>query len=93
MGNRELTDRALTDEMLAMFGTRRTTSLLGWCFLFGLANVRGVRDMRDVRIGGTTSRYKAVADMQRLADHLRAQGYRLDEEAPATAPGALVLST
>lgn len=83
MGNRELTDEALRDEMFAMFGTRRTTSLLGWCLLFSLAGVSGERAMRDAQVGGLTSRYRAVADLQRLAEALRAKGYRLDPEAPA----------
>lgn len=96
MGGRYLTDDALAREMIAAYGLRRATSLLGWCVLFSLAGVSGVHGMRKARIGSTGSRYKAVVQLQLLALHLRQAGYDLDAVEPdqgnAVVVGSLALA-
>lgn len=83
---RELTDKALTDEMLAFFGVKRTTSLLGWAFVFAAAGAKGAVACRAVRFGSLPARYKAVTDLIRFRDYLEAAGYELQTEIEVRTP-------
>jgi hypothetical protein len=83
---KQLSDAALTAEMVAMFGVTHTTTLIGWAtlaWMFGADDARSF--IERVPVGGISTRYKRLADLRALADSLRAKGYDLVEPDPVAA--------
>lgn len=75
MGTRELTDEALAREFQTLFGFRRAVVLMGWCALLVVYGVKDRQGMIEAKIGGRTTRYRVLADLQMLRDHLEREGY------------------
>lgn len=79
MTAKEIGDLDLLNEMLALFGGRRTATLLGWALMFGLTGVESRADMLASPIGSMPTRYRVLADYRALRGALIAKGYVLSE--------------
>jgi hypothetical protein len=79
MTTKELRDRDLLNEMLALHGARRTATLLGWAVMWGLKGVESRDEMLAVGLGSLPTRYRVLADYRRLRDVLVEKGYELSE--------------
>jgi hypothetical protein len=84
MTAQEIGDLDLFREMLAIFGARRSASLLGWAAMFGLTGVESRTDMLNSSLGSPATRYRVLADFRELRRALIAKGYTLSETGDET---------
>lgn len=84
MTAKEIGDLQLFDEMLGLFGARRTATLLGWALMWGLRGVESREDMLAVGLGNLSTRYRVLSDFRRLRAHLLTAGYSLSETGDET---------
>lgn len=84
MTAKELGDMALFNEMLGLFGSRRTATLLGWALMWALKGVESREGMLAIGLGSLQTRYRVLADYRRFRAHLLAQGYVLSETGDET---------
>jgi hypothetical protein len=85
MSDKELRDRDLFNEMVALFGPRRTATLLGWALMWGFVGVESREEMLAVGLGSSATRYRILADYRRFRDVLLEKGYALSETGDADA--------
>lgn len=83
MSPKELRDRDLFREMLALYGPRRSAALFGYAFMWGMAGVQSREELLAVNIGSVPTRYRVLADYRRFRDVLVAKGYSLSETGDA----------
>jgi len=79
MTAKEIGDMDLFNEMLAMFGARRTVTLLGWAVAWGLSGVESRADMLGSSLGSVETRYRVLRDYRALRDQLVGKGFALSE--------------
>jgi hypothetical protein len=79
MTAKEIGDLELFREMLAMFGARRTATLMGWAAMWVLSGVESRADMLAVNLGSLQTRYRVLADYRQLRARVRELNYALSE--------------
>jgi hypothetical protein len=90
---KELRDMDLAREMVALFGARRTATLLGWAVMFALWGVESRADMLAVNLASVPTRYRVLADFRQLRDHLVDLGYSLSEAGDPESDVEMVIHT
>lgn len=89
---KRLDERALVRETLRLFGPTTAARLIGWCALTAMqfGDAEPTRQALLARgWGSVATRYRNVHQLERLAEHCRAQGYRFDDP-PASPEGVLM---
>lgn len=77
---KELTDRALLDEMRRFLGLPGTVRLLGYATYLGLAGVDSIEGIRHTALLPMGTRYKVATQFLTLRKVLLERGYELEPD-------------
>jgi hypothetical protein len=82
----EMGDVALLREMVGMFGTRRTASLVGYCVLLVAAGCKTRQDMLASPVMEFRTKYRVMADLRSFRDAMEVKGYDFGPDEASVVP-------